>query len=80
VRCANQAEVALVDQVGQGDALVLVFLGDGYDEPQVGAHQLVQRLRIVLFDSLREGDLFLSRDQRILADFPQILIQRTLIK
>ena len=27
-----------------------------------------------------EGDLFLSRNQRILADFPQILIQRSLVK
>src|SRR3989442_8239896 len=33
-------------------SLVLVFLGHGDDEPEVGAHQLVQRLRVALLDPL----------------------------
>ena len=76
---ADQAEIALVDQVGKRDALILIFLGDRHDEPQIGAHELVERLRILLLDSLRERDFFFSRYQRILADLPQVLIQRSLV-
>jgi len=55
-------------------------LANRHDEPQVGAHQLVERFRILLLDPLREGDLFFARNQRILTDLPQILIQRPLIE
>jgi hypothetical protein len=67
---ANQTEVAFVDQIGQGHALVLVLLGDAHDEPQVGSHQLVERLGVAELDPLREIDLVLPGDQRVLTDFP----------
>ena len=54
VRRADQAEVALVDQIGQGDALVLIFLGDRHDETEVRAHELVERFLIVQSDRFRE--------------------------
>ena len=54
VRRADQAEVALVDQVGERDALVLILLGDRDDEAQVAAHQLVERLVVARADALRE--------------------------
>ena len=44
---ADEAEVALVDQVGERDALVLVLLGDRDDEAQVRAHELVERFLLV---------------------------------
>src|SRR5439155_1526883 len=76
----DQPEVALVDQIREGDALVLVFLGDGDDEPEVGADQLVQRLLVLRLDALGQRDLFLARNQRILADLAEVLIQRSLVE
>jgi hypothetical protein len=60
--------------------LVLVFLGDGHHEPQVAAHQLVERFLTSRSDALREGHLVLARNQRILADLSQVLIERSLVK
>src|SRR4029077_4367636 len=77
---ANQSEVALVDQIREGDALVLIFLGDGDDEAQVGANELVQRLLFAALDALGQRDLFLARDQGVLADLAQVLIERSLVE
>src|SRR2546421_6685870 len=76
----DQAEVALVDQIREGDALVLVFLGYGDDEPEVGADELVQRLFVAALDALGQRDLFLARDQGILADLAQVLIERSFVE
>src|SRR5690554_356844 len=38
----DEAEVALIDEVAERDALVLVLLGDADDEPQVGANEFVE--------------------------------------
>jgi hypothetical protein len=73
---ADQAEVALVDQVRERDALVLVLLGDRDDEAQVGAHERVERLLVVGADALGEAHLLLARDQRIDADVAQVLVER----
>jgi hypothetical protein len=67
---ANQSEIALIDEVRQGYALVLILLGHGHYEPQVAAHQLVERLPIPDPNPLGQADLFLLRDQRVLADLP----------
>src|SRR5436305_4144471 len=77
---ANQAEVALVDQIGERDTLILVLLRDRHHEPQVGAHQLVERLGIALLDPLRERHFLLTGDQRVLADLAEILVERSLIE
>src|SRR4051794_16459227 len=76
----DQTEVALVDQVGQGHALVLVLLGHRHDEAEVAADQLVERLAISDPDTLRKADFFFLRDQRVLADFPKVLVQRAFIE
>jgi hypothetical protein len=70
MRGPDQPEVALVDEVGQRHALILIFLGDRDDEPEVAAHELVQRLSIPDPNALGQADLFFLRDQRVLADFP----------
>src|SRR5437773_8103010 len=61
----------------ESDTPVLVFLGHGDDEPEVGAHQLVQRLRVALLDPLGQRHLLLAGDQRTLADLPQVLVERS---
>ena len=48
----DQTQIPLVDQIGQGYTLILVLLGDGDNEAEVRANQLVQRLRILLPDRL----------------------------
>jgi hypothetical protein len=73
---ADQAEVPLVDQVGEGDALVLVLLGDGDDEAKVRAHELVERLPFPGADALRQADLLIAVDERVRADVAKILVER----
>src|SRR5207247_8049965 len=75
-----QAEVAFVDQVGERHALVLVLLGDRHHEAEVRAHQLVERLLFPLLDPLRKRDLLLAGDERVLADLPEILVQRPFVE
>ena len=65
---ADQAEVALVDQVGERHALVLILLGDRHDEAEVAADQLVECFLFPDANPLRQVDLFLLRYQRVLAD------------
>ena len=76
---ADQPEVPLIDQIGKGDALVLVLLGYRDDEPKIAADQLVERLFFTHADALGQANLFVLRNQRVLADFAQVLIQRTLV-
>ena len=44
----HQADVSLVDEVGEGKSLVLVLLRHIHYEAQVRAHQLVLRLLVAL--------------------------------
>src|SRR5690606_29156330 len=74
----DQAEVALVDQVAERHALVLVLLGDGYDEAEVGADELIERFFVALADPLGQLDLVLALEQRIRADLLEVLIERAL--
>src|SRR5262249_15151917 len=76
----DEAEVALVDEIGEGHALVLVLLGHRNDEPEVAADQLVERFAVTGTDPLSQADLFLLRDQRVLADLAEILVQRSFIE
>src|SRR5260370_1358050 len=76
----DQAEVALVDQIRERHALVLVLLGYGDDEPQVRADELAERFLVALLDALGQRDFFLTGDQRVLADLAQVLIQRSLVE
>ena len=71
-----QSQVALVDKVGQREALVLVLLGHADHEAQVGASQLLQRRTVALADALRQLHLFLHHDKVFAAYFLQILVER----
>ena len=58
----DQAEVALLDEVEQGQAGRLVLLGDGDDQAQVGADELA--VGVVAGDRRRLLELLLGRDGR----------------
>ena len=63
----------------EGDALVLVFLGDRDDEAEVAADQLVEALGVADANALRERDLLRLRNQRVAADLAEVVVERTLV-
>ena len=72
----DQAEVALVDQVGQADALVLVLLGYGDDEPEVRPGEFVEGFLVALLDTLGEFHFLLHCNQFFPTDFLKIFVER----
>jgi hypothetical protein len=72
---ADEPDVALVDEVAERDALILVLLGDGHDEPEVGADERVERFLFPLPDPLGQLDLPFASQQRIGADLLQVLVE-----
>ena len=72
----DQAEVALVDQVGQADALVLVLLGDGDDEPEVRTGEFVEGFLVALLDTLGEFHFLFHGNQFFPTDFLQVFVER----
>lgn len=73
----DQAEVAFVDQVGKAQALILVLLGHRNHEPEVRLGKFLECLLVSLLDPLGEFHLLLDRDELLLADLLQILVQRS---
>ncbi len=71
----DQAQVALVDEIRERNALVLVLLRHRNHEAEIGAHQLVQRLLIAFLDELGQPDLLLTVDEGVGADLFQILVE-----
>src|SRR5205814_8408625 len=69
---ADQAEVALLDQVEQREATARVALGDRDDEAQVGLHQRVLRRHVVALGAAGEAHLVLAREQADLADLLEV--------
>src|SRR5439155_7056933 len=79
VRSANEAEVALVDQIGERDALILIFFRDRDDESEIGSYQGIEGFLVILSDKLRELDFFLTTDEGKDADVPEVLIERSFV-
>src|SRR5512143_585769 len=75
LRGADQPEVALVDEIRERHALVLIFLRHRNDEPQVRADELVERFLLTLANVARKARLFIARYQRIRADVAEVLIE-----
>ena len=73
----DKPQVALVDQVGKAQSLVLVLFGYGDHEAQVGFGQFLQGFLVSLLDSLGEFHLLFDRDELLLADLLQVLVQRS---
>ena len=70
-------EVALVDEVGKAESLVLVLLGHRDHETQVGFRELLQRLLIAFLDPLGQFHLLLHGDELLLADLLEVLVERS---
>src|SRR4051812_27395111 len=73
---ADQAQAALLDQVDEGNAGVLVSLGDRDHEPEVGVDQSGLGSGIAAFDALRERYLLFAREQRKADDSAQEKVER----
>jgi len=69
---ADQAQVALLDEVEQRQPAVGVLLGDGDDEAQVGLHQVVPGLDRASLHGLGQLDLLGGGQQSNLADLAQV--------
>jgi hypothetical protein len=74
--CADQPQVALLDQIQERHAGLGVVPGDGHDEPQVGLDELPLRLLVALV--LPPGELALlgRRQQAAVADLANVELQR----
>ena len=75
---AQQAEIALFDQVLQPQALAGVSAGDIDDEAEVGADHSVAGLRVALADGDGQVLLVVGREKRGLVDLAEIRFQRRL--
>ena len=76
VRGADQTEIALVDQVGERHALILVLLRHRNHEAQIRTDQFVERILITDADSTRQFGFLFARDEGIDTDVAQVLVQR----
>src|SRR4029078_8882792 len=76
---ANEAKVALIDQVRERNSLVLIFFRHGDDKSEVRPDKFVQRLLIIRANPASERDFLLARDERIDTDVTKVLIQRSFV-
>ena len=56
---AHEADVALLDQIEQGETAIDVALGDRNDQAEVGANEELRCVLVVHLDALGEVDLLL---------------------
>ena len=70
----DQAEHALLDEVGQGQALVLVAPGVGSDEAQVGVDEQFLGVQVTALDALGQVDLLGRGEQGVAARVRQQLV------
>jgi hypothetical protein len=63
------------DEIDEGEAAVLVLLGDGDDEAQVALDELLQRVLVARADLAREFDLLVALEQRVGGDLVQVLVE-----
>jgi len=69
----NQSYVPLVDEVGEGESLILVLLRDTDHKPEVRLRQSLQRFLVAVTDALCKFYLFLTRDHLFFAYFLKVL-------
>jgi hypothetical protein len=68
--CTQQAEVALLNEVLQGQPLAGVVAGDVDNQSQVGSHHLIPSGIVAMrFDSVSQLPLFFTGEQGSLIDF-----------
>ncbi len=72
----DQPDVALVDQVEEGQAAAAVALGVGDHEAQVGLDELLERRLVTLADLAAEDFLLFGRDPVQSRNFFEIFLER----
>jgi hypothetical protein len=75
---ADQAQVALLDQIEQRDARLRVVARDRHDEPEVRLDQLALRVLVPLVLPARELALLGGRQERAVADRADVELERIL--
>src|SRR5437016_6091524 len=71
----EQPDVPLADQVGEGQATVLILLGDRDHEAQVALHQLLHRLLVAGAHLPGERDLLLLGEEGRLRHLVEVLVE-----
>src|SRR5687767_2901488 len=71
----QQTDVSFADEIDQGKAAVLIFLGDGDDETEVALDQLLQRVLISVANLAGELNFLVALQQRVGAYLIEVLIQ-----
>ena len=72
----DQAEISLVDQVRQGDSLILILFCHRDHETEVCLGEFFQGVVISVADSACQFRLFIGGEQGYLSDVMQIFVQR----
>ena len=72
----HQSNVPFIDKVEQRQAVAFVVPSDFNDQTQVRLDHLVARPSVAALDALGQFDLLLRRQQRSLANFPQVEMKR----
>src|SRR5262249_26515749 len=75
---ADEAEVALLDQVEQGHAGLRVVPRDRHHEPKVRLDQTALRLLVALVLALRQRTFLGGGEKAAVADLPEVELQRIL--
>ena len=70
----HQADVALVDQVVERHALILVLFGHRNHKAQIGFHQAFERGLVAVSNALGQFYLLVHREQFETPDFGEILV------
>ena len=74
----DEADIALVNQVGKRETLVLILFGYRDYEAQIGFGQFFQGSLVALLDFSRQPHLFLGVNERSFSDLAKIQIQRSI--
>src|SRR5579859_6075804 len=69
---AHQPDIALLDEIQQGEATAYIALGDANDQAEVGQHELLYGFFIAGFDTFRQVNLLGVTEHGNSTDFPQI--------
>ena len=73
----HEADIALLNQVGQFDAVVSIFMGDLDDKAQIRDHQLFRRRHIIVLLELdRQFELLFRGQEGIAVDLGDVDVQR----
>src|SRR4030095_8956404 len=71
----EQSNVPFANQVDERQTAILVLLGDGDNEPKVALNEFLEGILITRANTPGERDLLHRLQQRVGADFVEILVE-----